>query len=444
MSFPTYDSYKDSGVEYLGKVPEGWEMKRLKYLADVRLSNIDKHFVEGQQSVMLCNYLDVYKNDRITSSIDFMRSTASDEQIQRLSVFFGDVIITKDSEEPSDIGIPAIIDESISGLVCGYHLALIRPMKSTGGFLRYLFNGRYVRSVFEAEATGITRYALGKYAIENVTVAAPPLPEQYSIAYFLDRETAKIDALIAEQQRLIVLLKEKRQTVISQAVTKGVNPNAQMKDSGIEWLGKVPEAWTITRLGNLFREVNESGNDELPLLTVSIHSGISDRELDDSELDRKVMRSDDRSKYKRVLPGDLVYNMMRAWQGGFGTTTVEGMVSPAYVVARPREPMTTSYIELLLRTPQAIEQMRRHSRGVTDFRLRLYWDEFKNIKVAMPPKTEADAICSHIAKNDAEFSEIIKANQESITLLQERRTALISAAVTGKIDVRSLAEKDAA
>ena len=236
------------------------------------------------------------------------------------------------------------------------------------------------------------------------------------------------------------LLKEKRQAVISHAVTKGLNPDAPMKPSGIEWLGEVPAHWEVIRIANVFREVTEPGNDELPILSVSIHHGVSDKEIDDEDMERKVTRSDDRSKYKQVSPGDLVYNMMRAWQGGFGTVTVVGMVSPAYVVARPRKTVATAYIEHLLRTPQAIEQMRRHSRGVTDFRLRLYWDEFKNIRVALPPENEAIGICVKISEMDERFNAMSAECQESIALLQERRTALISAAVTGQIDVRALVQ----
>jgi len=242
---------------------------------------------------------------------------------------------------------------------------------------------------------------------------------------------------VAEQQRLIELLKEKRQAVISHAVTKGLNPAAPMKDSGVEWLGEVPAGWEVVRLANLFQEVDERGNADLPVLCVSIHNGISDRELDEEEMDRKVSRSEDRSIYKQVKSGDLVYNMMRAWQGGFGAATVEGMVSPAYVVARPRQKISTAFVELLLRTPQAIEQMRRHSKGVTDFRLRLYWDEFKNITIALPPGNEAEEICKGIEKLTCEFDSLIAEAQRAIALLKERRTALISAAVTGKIDVRS-------
>lgn len=210
---------KDSGLEWLGEVPEHWKVKKLKHLADVRLSNIDKHTIEGQQAVSLCNYVDVYKNERITSAIDFMQATASDEQIERLTVYSRDVLITKDSEDPSDIGVPALIAEDIPGLVCGYHLAIIRPMKSAGDFLQYLFRSNFVCSVFEAEATGMTRYALGKYSIENLTFAVPPILEQQAIAAFLDIKTVKIDTLISEAGTAIVLLQERRTALISAAVT---------------------------------------------------------------------------------------------------------------------------------------------------------------------------------------------------------------------------------
>lgn len=242
------------------------------------------------------------------------------------------------------------------------------------------------------------------------------------------RSLSEIDAeLKTATNRVVSMIGE-----ISLAVTQGLNPHARMRPSGIEWLGDVPEHWTVDRIANLFREINEPGTDDLPILSVSIHHGVSDKEIDEEDMDRKVARSDDRSKYKQVRPGDLVYNMMRAWQGGFGTVTVPGMVSPAYVVARPKKPLETAYIEHLLRTPQAIEEMRRHSRGVTDFRLRLYWDEFKNIQVALPPLEEAKAICLRLSKLDDNSA----ACERLIALLQERRSALTSAAVTGQIDVR--------
>jgi len=131
------------------------------------------------------------------------------------------------------------------------------------------------------------------------------------------------------------------------------------KNSGVEWLGEVPAHWSVHRISELYREVAEPGHDELPILSVSIHDGVSDDEAEPDDEGRKVNRSDDRSKYKQVRPNDLVYNMMRAWQGGFGSVKVLGMVSPAYVVARPRNDAPSGLVELMLRTAGAIEEMRR-------------------------------------------------------------------------------------
>ena len=206
------------------------------------------------------------------------------------------------------------------------------------------------------------------------------------------------------------------------------------RDTGVEWLGSVPSHWQVVRLNALFREVSDPGSDELPVLSVSIHSGVSDTELADDEMDRKVARSEDRSKYKRVEPNDLVYNMMRAWQGGFGTVQTVGAVSPAYVVARPTSSQSTRFVERLLRTPTAIGEMKRLSKGVTDFRLRLYWDEFKNIKVALPPSDEQAAIDAFLDRETAKIDALVEVQRRLIELLKEKRQAVISHAVTKGLD----------
>jgi type I restriction enzyme S subunit len=302
-------------------------------------------------------------------------------------------------------------------------------------YLGQLLRAYDVTKVFYSMGGGL-RQSMKYSDLKRLPLLLPPRGEQSAIATFLDRETTKLDTLIAKQAKLLELLQEKRQALISHAVTKGLNPDVPMKDSGVGWLGEVPAHWDVVRLGILFREVSESGNDELPVLRVSIHDGVSDREFDEEELDRKVTRSEDRSKYKRVEPGDLVYNMMRAWQGGFGAVTVPGMVSPAYVVARPREPLRTDFIEQLLRTPQAVEKLRCHSYGVADFRLRLYWDEFKSIEIAIPPLSEQEQIMASISGESGRIDTLTEKSRRSIELMREHRTALISAAVTGKIDVR--------
>ncbi len=207
-------------------------------------------------------------------------------------------------------------------------------------------------------------------------------------------------------------------------------PYGEYKDSGVEWLGDVPDHWEVRRLGSMFIQAIDEGETDLPILSVSIHHGVSDREFDEEELDRKVTRSENRSKYRKVQSGDLVYNMMRAWQGGFGAVTVDGMVSPAYVVARPINEFSTQFVELLLRTPQAIEQMRRYSQGVTDFRLRLYWNEFKAIRIAIPPPDEQTAIASFLDVETSKINALVSEQRRLIELLKEKRQAVISHAVT--------------
>jgi len=319
------------------------------------------------------------------------------------------------------------------------------PTNAHDRYILYVWQSTVCKDYLLARCDSATRshQRVSPQDITKMVWAWPTLAEQSAIAAFLDSETAKIDALIAEQEKLLALLADKRQATISHAVTRGLDPNAPMKDSGIPWLGEVPVHWEIVRLGALLREVDEPGNDDLPVLSVSIHDGVSDKELDEKEMDRKVSRSEDRSKYKAVLPGDLTYNMMRAWQGGFGAVTVAGMVSPAYVVARPTRDLLTSHLEMLLRTAGAVTEMKRYSRGVTDFRLRLYWDEFKTITVALPAKDEQARITAFIWEEVNKFDALGSEAERAIALLKERRSALIAAAVTGQIDVRGLIEEAA-
>jgi type I restriction enzyme S subunit len=445
VKLPRYPEYKDSGVPWLGEVPSHWDCRRLKHIAHVMPSNVDKKLVNGEETVRLCNYTDVYYNEELTDSLPYMVATAAPSQVERFALLTGDVVITKDSESADDIAVAALVVHDLAGVVCGYHLALVRPRQNAcGAFLKRLFDSRYVKGYVATRANGLTRVGLSQYVLDNLPLAVPPFEEQRAIALFLERETAKIDALIAEQERLIALLDEKRKAVITQAVTKGLDPSAPMKDSGVEWIGETPVHWLVRRIASLFREVADAGSDELPILTVSIHSGVSDRELPEHEMERKVSRSDDRSKYKAVQPDDLVYNTMRAWQGAFGAVRARGMVSPAYVVARPRVQVATEFVEQLLRTPPAIEQMRRNSRGVTDFRLRLYWDEFKDLTIPLPPHAEVVEICRRISQMTHAFDELVSECGWLTALLRERRTALITAVVTGQIDVRGLVDVEAA
>jgi len=167
--YKPYPVYKDSGVAWLGGIPEHWQAKKLKHLVDVILSNVDKKSIEGQQSVRLCNYTDVYYNETIQSDLEFMKATATPEQIVKFTLRAGDTLITKDSESPTDIAVPAHVPSDLQNVLCGYYLAVLRPKKGTRGkFIFRLFQSSYANSVFTVRANGLTRYGLGNDALNNV------------------------------------------------------------------------------------------------------------------------------------------------------------------------------------------------------------------------------------------------------------------------------------
>lgn len=212
---------KDSGVEWMGEIPEGWKLRKLKHVAKINLSNVDKKIKEDEDSVKLCNYVDVYKNDYINSDINFMESTASPNQIDKFELREGDVLITKDSESWEDIAVPAYIPSDFEDVICGYHLAIIRPDQAVvnGEYIFRSFSSNCLNYQFKVEANGITRFGIGKYPIDNSLFIVPPINEQKSIASFLNNKTIKIDCLILKIREAIEKLHEYRTALISAAVT---------------------------------------------------------------------------------------------------------------------------------------------------------------------------------------------------------------------------------
>jgi len=212
---------KDSGIEWLGKMPKHWEIKKLKFNASVQFSNVNKKSEEGELEVRLCNYVDAYYNDFITPDLDFMEATASPEEIRKFQLRVGDVIVTKDSEEWTDIAVPAYVASELPNVICGYHLAQIRPDTQliNGKYLFWLLSTDCINYQFQIEASGVTRFGLGNYALSNSMVLIPPKKEQDKITDFLDRKTAQIDGQIEREKKSIELLKEFRTALISEVVT---------------------------------------------------------------------------------------------------------------------------------------------------------------------------------------------------------------------------------
>ena len=199
----------------------GWATVRLKYLSDVRFSSVDKHIFKEERQVTVCNYTDVYHNERIDDSERLRRGSCSEEEFRKFRLQGDDVIITKDSESPDDIGVPCYVPLQFENVVCGYHLSIISPVRRdlTGGYLFRLFQSDLFNGQFQVSARGITRYGLSKFTIDNVFVSLPPLPEQQQIVTYLDQKTQEIDTSIQTEVKKIKHLKEYRQSLISNVVT---------------------------------------------------------------------------------------------------------------------------------------------------------------------------------------------------------------------------------
>jgi type I restriction enzyme S subunit len=271
--------------------------------------------------------------------------------------------------------------------------------------------------------------------IENLPIPVPPEPEQHAIANYLERETARIDGLIAAKERMLALLEEKRAALISRVVTRGLDPNAPSKPSGQEWLGEIPAHWEIERAKNLFTvrdERSDDGTEEL--LTVSHITGVTSR----SEKDVNMFEAEDKTGYKRCLPGDLAINTLWAWMGAMGISSLEGIISPDYHVYTSKGRLLPEYIELLCRSRPFTAEVSRWSKGVWSSRLRLYPENFFEMRLPVPPLHEQRAIVDAVKVDQRRATSLREALQQSITLAKERRAALITAAVTGQIPMEEM------
>ncbi len=433
MSFPRYESYKDSGVEWLGEVPKHWQHASLRHAC--RRITDGSHFspksVENGKSYVTVRNLDCGKIDLLGAA---KVSPEDFEQLEKAGCrpAINDVLFSKDGT----VGKVAIVEDD--NFVALSSLAIISPMigKLAPKFLFYFLQSANGEKQIESLYAGAALRRITLDAIVGIWLPLPELSEQSTIAAFLDRETAKIDALIAEQHRLIELLKEKRQSVISHAVAKGLNPNAPMKDSGVEWLGDVPEHWELKATKRLFRLVVEPAPDDNDHELLSIYTAIGVRPR--KELEEKGNKATTTNGYWMVKKGDLIVNKLLAWMGAIGISNYDGVTSPAYDILRQRLPLEPRYYDFLFRCGVCFSEFRRYSRGIMDMRLRLYFDELGQLYMPYPSKVEQNEIVSFLESELDKFDPLIAETQLAISLLQERRTALISAAVTGKIDVRGL------
>jgi type I restriction enzyme S subunit len=425
---------KINGLPWVVESSTDWAISRLKYVAEVSLSNVDKKSVEGQVDVLLCNYVDVYKNRKISREIEFMPATATDLQVATFSLRKGDLLITKDSEAWDDIGVPAYVEEDLPDVLCGYHLALIRhdPSLVDGRYLAWVIEAEGLKNQFFVAANGITRFGIGKDAINDFRIPVPPLKIQRNIASYLDRETSEIDQLIGAKVRLLSLIAEKRRALIWRIVLSGTNEEVNQRQTDVEWIGTIPAHWQVVRGKQILRERDErSESGEEELLTVSHITGVTSRQ----EKDVTMFEAVSKEGYKICRTGDFAVNTMWAFMGAMGTAPIDGIVSPSYGVYILSPNIDPNWFDLLVRLPNFCEEVRRNSKGVWSSRLRLYAEALFDIRFPLPPLDEQRAIVRKLRNELSNANELEATTNRSMGLLQERRSALIAAAVTGQLEV---------
>lgn len=432
MSFPRYTEYKDSGVEWLGEVPGHWYAGRFSRAIEAIKDGTHGTFERvpaGRPLLSAKNVQDGYvlvaDDESMVSESDHLSITANGFPQK------GDLLLTI----VGTIGRSCVyeFDDSLAFQRSVCFIRLLQGNETK--FFYYFTQSKFFQEQLVSRSKSAAQGGVYMGDVVATSIVYPPLPEQTQIATFLDRETGKINALVAEQRRLMELLKEKRQAVISHAVTQGLNPDAPMKPSGIEWLGDVPEHWDLMAMKRLFRLVVEPAPDDNDHELLSLYTEIGVRPR--KSLEAKGNKATTTDGYWMVKKGDLIVNKLLAWMGAIGISDYDGVTSPAYDILRQKVHLEPRYYDFLLRCGICFTEFRRYSRGIMDMRLRLYFDELGQFLMPYPSKEEQREIVEFLQQELSKFDTLTAEAQRAIDLLQERRTALISAAVTGQIDVRN-------
>lgn len=445
-----YPEYKHSGIDWLGAIPKHWKVRQLKFISRVQSSSVDKKSKDDEDEVLLCNYVDVYKNEFIDDSIEFMKATAPQRHIEQFTLNQGDIIITKDSEDRFDIAVPAKVNKDFENVLCGYHLALIRPDNGqiSSGFLFRWFQSDLVNDQFKVSANGITRYGLSVSSIKDSIVAVPSLPEQKAIASFLDHQTTRIDQLIEKKKRLLELLDKQRQAIITNAVTKGINPDAPMKDSGIDWLGEVPEHWELNRL-KFYTQINPVKSEVKHLpddFEVTFTPMEAVKEFGGLDTKGVKTKGDVYAGYTYFKEGDVLtakitpcFENAKATIAsnlkngiGFGTTELH--------VLRPFTNLNNRFLFFMIISEPFLKVGESEMLGAGGQK-RVRQEFLENWVWAFPSIDEQRDIVSYIEEQLNKFDQLKTKIQTAINKLEEYRSSLITQAVTGKIDVRDTVQE---
>ena len=442
---------KDSGIPWIGEIPKGWKVMKLRNLGKFSASGIDKKVVEDEPLVRIINYVDIYKNtNKELWEQNYMVVSAPAEKCQEHQVNVGDMFFTPSSETIEDIGVSAVVMEELANTAFSYHIIRFQPTTDIDfNFRKYITNNTACLNYFSSCATGSIRKTISRDVFKECIVPLPPLAEQQRIAEFLDRKCAEVDEMIGLQEQIIEELKAYKQSVITEAVTKGLNPDAPMRDSGIEWIGQIPEHWEVHRLKSLFssRVSGEWGDDAKQDERDRICLRIADfdyQRLRFKECESYTIRNyiKDDADLPYLAKGDILIE-----KSGGGEKTPVGraviydldleQVMYANFMTRLRVkshicPWFVKYILSAMYSNKAIYVYVKQTTGIQNLDLTAM---LENEIVHLPSLTEQQAITDYLEEKCADIDSLIQTKLSKIDSLKEYKKSIIYEYVTGKREV---------
>lgn len=421
----TYSAYKDSGVEWLGEIPEHWQLSRLGILLNPISTNNRTDLallsITREKGVILRDLENEGENH------NFIPDDLSNYKVLRKGQFG----MNKMKAWQGSYGV-----SNYDGIVSPAYFIFDLDKKIEPKYFHSSIRSKLYISFFGSASDGVRigQWDLSKERMKQIPFLIPPLEEQNAIAKFLDDKTAKVEEAIAIKQKQIELLKERRQILIHKAVTRGLNDTVKLKDSGVEWIGEIPEHWDLSKLGLMLTPYSIKNHPNELLLSITREQGVIVRDMEDLESNHNFI-PDDLSGYKLLKKGDFGMNKMKAWQGSYGVSKFTGIVSPAYFTFSIVDTINPDFFHLAIRSKIYVPFFGQASDGVRIGQWDLSKDRMKNIPFVIPSLKEQDDILIYIEETTKKTSTAISLKEQEIEKLKEYKMSLIDSVVTGKVKV---------
>lgn len=419
-----YESYKDSGVEWLGKIPSQWELT-----IGMNVFRENKRDNKGmkEKTVLSLSYgqIIIKPEEKLVGLVP--------ESFETYQIVEPNDIIIRCTDLQNDKTSLRTGLAKDKGIITSAYLNLKVINNHSAKFLHYYLHTLDITKVLYKFGSGL-RQNLSFLDFKRLPIIDIPLSEQQKIAQFLDEKTAKIDQAVDLAEKQIALLKEHKQILIQNAVTQGLNPDVSLKDSGVEWIGQVPEHWEVSSLGKMLLPVSEKNKPNLPLLSITRELGVIERDVEDQESNHNFI-PDDLSNYKVLKEGQFGMNKMKAWQGSYGVSRFTGIVSPAYYIFDFIKSVNSRFFHWAIRSKIYISFFGSASDGVRIGQWDLSKSRMKSIPFIIPSYTEQVQITDYLDQQAVKIDQAIALKTAHIEKLKEYKSVLINDVVTGKVRV---------